>query len=279
MSFKMKPKTKETLIETIKDLKNLVVILENAVNDETPLSDISRKLNITPQKMQKLMQRYFRPSQLWELDQLDHYEIIKSCQGPLERCLIDILNLKYDITIWLSDAEKVRMLDIMRKTLKPRNYDLVLKFYGYNIDPAIKQHTYASLASELQLSRERIRQIVTDSLDRLRTPNVLGQILIDDYTERYGDTKIKIATKLTKEYENTVKHIIADTIKRLDIATNCLDLSVRTHNCLKRAEIHTLDALFQKSESDFLSMRNLGRGSLEELKELFRQHEVEWKNQ
>jgi len=45
-----------------------------------------------------------------------------------------------------------------------------------------------------------------------------------------------------------------------------LDLSVRSYNCLKRAGIHTVGDLVEKSEGDMLKVRNLGQKSLEEVK-------------
>ena len=44
-----------------------------------------------------------------------------------------------------------------------------------------------------------------------------------------------------------------------------LDLSVRSFNCLKRANINTVEELVQKSEEDMMKVRNLGRKSLEEV--------------
>ena len=44
-----------------------------------------------------------------------------------------------------------------------------------------------------------------------------------------------------------------------------MDLSVRSYNCLKRANIHTVEDLTKKSEDDMLKVRNLGRKSLDEV--------------
>ena len=44
-----------------------------------------------------------------------------------------------------------------------------------------------------------------------------------------------------------------------------MDLSVRSYNCLKRANIHTLDDLTKKTEEDMLKVRNLGKKSLDEV--------------
>jgi len=51
----------------------------------------------------------------------------------------------------------------------------------------------------------------------------------------------------------------------MDMSIDELDLSVRSYNCLKRANINTVEELVQKSESDMMKVRNLGRKSLDEV--------------
>ena len=46
-----------------------------------------------------------------------------------------------------------------------------------------------------------------------------------------------------------------------------LELSVRSYNCLKNANIQTLDELVQKTDGEMLRTRNFGRKSLNEIKE------------
>lgn len=53
--------------------------------------------------------------------------------------------------------------------------------------------------------------------------------------------------------------------KVLEMNIEDMDLSVRSYNCLKRAGIHTIEDLTQRSEDDMLKVRNLGRKSLEEV--------------
>ena len=53
--------------------------------------------------------------------------------------------------------------------------------------------------------------------------------------------------------------------KILEMSIEELDLSVRSFNCLKRANINTVEELVQKSEEDMMKVRNLGRKSLEEV--------------
>ena len=44
-----------------------------------------------------------------------------------------------------------------------------------------------------------------------------------------------------------------------------LELSVRSFNCLKRAGIATVEDLVNKSETDMMKVRNLGKKSLDEV--------------
>lgn len=44
-----------------------------------------------------------------------------------------------------------------------------------------------------------------------------------------------------------------------------MDLSVRSYNCLKRANIHTVEDLIKRTEDDMLKVRNLGKKSLDEV--------------
>lgn len=54
--------------------------------------------------------------------------------------------------------------------------------------------------------------------------------------------------------------------KALDMTIEELELSVRSFNCLKRAAINTVQELTLKSEEDMMKVRNLGKKSLDEVK-------------
>ena len=53
--------------------------------------------------------------------------------------------------------------------------------------------------------------------------------------------------------------------KVLEMTIEELDLSVRSFNCLKRANINTVEDLISKTEEEMIKVRNLGRKSLEEV--------------
>jgi DNA-directed RNA polymerase subunit alpha len=54
----------------------------------------------------------------------------------------------------------------------------------------------------------------------------------------------------------------------LDRSVNELELSVRSYNCLKNANIKTIRDLVQKTDSEMLKTKNFGRKSLNEIKDI-----------
>lgn len=54
-------------------------------------------------------------------------------------------------------------------------------------------------------------------------------------------------------------------LKILETSIDDLDFSVRAYNCLKRANILTLNDLVEKSENEMMKIRNLGKKSLKEV--------------
>jgi DNA-directed RNA polymerase subunit alpha len=59
--------------------------------------------------------------------------------------------------------------------------------------------------------------------------------------------------------------------ERLNKSIDELELSVRSYNCLKNANIRTIGELVQKTEGEMLKTKNFGRKSLNEIKEMLAQ--------
>ena len=53
--------------------------------------------------------------------------------------------------------------------------------------------------------------------------------------------------------------------KVLEMSIEELELSVRSFNCLKRANINTVEELVNKTPDEMMKVRNLGRKSLDEV--------------
>jgi len=96
-----------------------------------------------------------------------------------------------------------------------------------------------------------------------------------------GQEVIALAAKILVEHLNPFvelnemavnANVMADeevenTTKVLDMPIEDLDLSVRSYNCLKRANIQTVQELINRTEEDMNKIRNLGKKSLKEIKE------------
>jgi DNA-directed RNA polymerase subunit alpha len=59
--------------------------------------------------------------------------------------------------------------------------------------------------------------------------------------------------------------------ENLDKSVEELELSVRSHNCLKNVNIRTIRELVQKTEAEMLKTKNFGRKSLNEIKDILQE--------
>jgi DNA-directed RNA polymerase subunit alpha len=64
------------------------------------------------------------------------------------------------------------------------------------------------------------------------------------------------------------QHRVGALNEHLDKSVEELELSVRSYNCLKNANIRTIRELVQKTEAEMLKTKNFGRKSLNEIKEI-----------
>ena len=87
-------------------------------------------------------------------------------------------------------------------------------------------------------------------------------------TSRIIIEHFEILTKLDEIADATglMKQNVDDSkTKALEMSIDELEFSVRAYNCLKRANINTLQDLTQKSENEMMKIRNLGKKSLKEV--------------
>ena len=79
---------------------------------------------------------------------------------------------------------------------------------------------------------------------------------------------LNLFVDLSEEASNVEVMVVKDTDgnkQTLEMTVEELDLSVRSFNCLKRANIHKVGDLIEKSEDDMMKVRNLGKKSLDEV--------------
>ena len=91
------------------------------------------------------------------------------------------------------------------------------------------------------------------------------------YGARILRDHFKVFTDLSENPEQDGSTVIQKEVEQPDTMLNMtieeLDLSVRSFNCLKRANINTVADLVNKTEDEMIKVRNLGRKSLEEVKQ------------
>ena len=99
--------------------------------------------------------------------------------------------------------------------------------------------------------------------DRTITPrdavSLGAKILVDHFT-LFTDMSDSIGSRST-----VVEKVETQRDKVLEMTIEELDLSVRSFNCLKRANINTVEDLISKTQDEMIKVRNLGRKSLEEV--------------
>ena len=103
-------------------------------------------------------------------------------------------------------------------------------------------------------------EVWTDNTISARDAVSLGAKILTDHLALFTDLSESVASKSTiVDKPESVKD------KVLEMSIEEMDLSVRSFNCLKRANINTVQDLITRSGEDMIKVRNLGRKSLEEV--------------
>ena len=103
-------------------------------------------------------------------------------------------------------------------------------------------------------------EVWTDSTISARDAVSLGAKILCDHFALFTDLSDTVGDKST-----VVEKATDQRDKVLELTIEELDLSVRSFNCLKRANINTVEDLISKTEDEMMKVRNLGRKSLEEV--------------
>ena len=140
--------------------------------------------------------------------------------------------------------------------------------------------TYEQTGREFNVTRERIRQIETKALRKLRHPSRLylikhgvrrwvadareegRQETISEELRQAIDSVLKIADALKIDLNAAAK---IETENLADIPIEDLCLSVRSYNVLHRAGYNTLEDVSKLSFDELLQLRNMGRKSAMEI--------------
>ena len=103
-------------------------------------------------------------------------------------------------------------------------------------------------------------EVWTDRTISPRDAVSLGAKILVDHFTLFTDLSDSIGSRST-----VVEKVETQRDKVLEMTIEELDLSVRSFNCLKRANINTVEDLISKTQDEMIKVRNLGRKSLEEV--------------
>lgn len=103
-------------------------------------------------------------------------------------------------------------------------------------------------------------EVWTDSTITAKDAVSLGAKILSDHLTVFTNLSDAVTSSST-----VVEKVADHPDAKLSMTIDELDLSVRSYNCLKRANINTVEDLISKTEDEMMKVRNLGRKSLEEV--------------
>ena len=103
-------------------------------------------------------------------------------------------------------------------------------------------------------------EVWTDGTIDARDAVSLGARILCDHFTLFTDLSETMGSRST-----VVEKAETQRDKVMEMTIDDMDLSVRSYNCLKRANINTVEDLCSKTEEEMMKVRNLGRKSLEEV--------------
>lgn len=133
------------------------------------------------------------------------------------------------------------------------NFDKLLKFIDDHTQKLLSIVENISFSIKDELTKA-MKNITDEELLEIRNLNAKGVAEIREKIEEYFAEEDSDILDDEEQYVNS-----------REILVNELELKIRSHNCLKRAGINTIDDLCSKTPEDMMKVRNLGRRSLEEI--------------
>ena len=103
-------------------------------------------------------------------------------------------------------------------------------------------------------------EVWTDNTISARDAVSLGAKILSDHLSLFTNLSDTVGTSTT-----VVEKISDRPDAKLSMTIDELDLSVRSFNCLKRANINTVADLINKTGEDMMKVRNMGKKSLDEV--------------
>lgn len=167
-------------------------------------------------------------------------------------------NLVMEMTVsngrgYVRSEENKKILDIKKVGIIPMDTN-------YSPVELVKYEVASARVGQDESYDKLILEVWTDgSLKPEEAIALSSRVLIEHFDILTNLSNIADSTGMMIEKTEDPK------VKALETTIEDLDLSVRAYNCLKRANIHTVQDLVNKTESEMMKIRNLGKKSLKEV--------------
>ena len=196
-----------------------------------------------------------------------------------------------DITIEPSYDDRLRLNSAI-ENLEEREADIINKRFGLHDDKYQYGLTLEEIGLDYKITRERIRQILIDAIEKIRYyfkdedlendklpfvffPNNVKNLLKDNNIEYFSDIS-KMTIEDFRQMENSSKNVLDALIKTLESLGINLEvakegeikfheLSVRAQNALKKQNLLYEDDLINLSEQELGFIPNIGEKTIKEL--------------
>lgn len=177
--------------------------------------------------------------------------------------IYDVLSVDGDIMLSAEAINKV-----LNDTLNERERRCLEMRYRDNM-------TLDECGTVMGVTRERVRQITAKAERKLRHPSRVKAMEVIPKAD-YIELDMKYQVLLT-DYESLKQRLeeiegkpveeVQKEISIRDKSIKCMDLSVRSYNCLRRANCNTIGDVADIANTDNIyRIRNLGRRSVEEIR-------------
>ena len=194
---KIRPETKAQLAQAESAFRQIADQLA-LVREGYPLTEIAKKLNLTPQELNTNIHKFFAPYvKKFVMDEKMARSFIEATMSPEER----VFRAAFELEKYIFDKVEFSEEGIeswMHNTLSAKEYEVLYLIYFENM-------TLEEAGKELGVTRERVRQIRVEALRKMRHPSRLKEL----YPELFEqiDEESKRRSYLLERKNNLVRNI------------------------------------------------------------------------
>ena len=178
----------------------------------------------------------------------------------------DIADAWRPLPRWTSaiKSEVAARLDGAVASLGERTREILQTSYR----PAQAQEFYTDMSTRFSITIDEVRQIEAHARKQLRkilARDEYMRLLLSDANALF-ETVLSLQGTLARSAESETR--LAERAAVLNTPLDRIDMSVRLHTCLRQAQYVTLADVAQKTERELIKIRDLGRKTLQELKDM-----------